>query len=325
MYRYNASENKVLTANISKPAEEIATSTPEPNWQSDKADISTSTYKYGDITFQSVGSSDIGAMLNVFQNGKLTQTKEGSLFYPLGSHCPWEASTSTISCDPDSSPAVNVDINGDGNKDFVFVDYNGGSGEYIGYDIFELPRGGTIKELMSFDPISGGATFKDIDNDGKLEVSFQDQVFNDWNGCGACTRGYGGTVIMSWDNTARTYVPNLSLMRQSPPTQDAIAERVRFYTKGSSPTSWCVTVQTEYGAGEECSLPWSYALKLIYTGNAAIASKYIDQVWPAIASYTDSGIVHFTSEQDFKNQFLANLKTSPYYGAILKLNGGKIF
>ena len=281
--------------------------------------ISTTTYKYENIVFQVVGNGYDSNTLDIFQDEKLVLSKRGGGYSAFGYPCRWDSSI--INCSSDSSPAFGVDINGDGNKDFVFADVSGGSGGYIGYIIFELPKTGVIKELTKLGSISGGATFKDLNNDGKLDVEFRDDTFSCWKSSCAESTWKGGTIILSWNKVTKTYTPNLDLMRKLAPSESTIAKQVNFYMTN---TNWYATVQTPNGPTDEYSVPWSYALNLIYSGNGTVAVKYLDRVWPAIASSAEQS-KNFISEEDFKNQFLANLKQSPYYDAILTLNGGKIF
>lgn len=279
-------------------------------------DISTTTYKYGDVVFQVVGNMYDQTTLEIFQGEKLVFSKTDGGFQPVSYPC--SSDQGPTDCNSDSSPTFGVDINGNGNKDFVFGDVFGGSSNSVGYVIFELPRGGTIKELANMESVSGGAVFKDLDGDGKLDIEFQDNIFNCWSTSCAASRGEGGTIILSWNNTTKTYTPNLKLMfvPVSPKrATEVISEQVDFFRKANKETSCLLG---------DCRTAWNYAIKLIYSGNATTASAYLDQVWPAFDDYFGvSG--NFTSVKDFKNQFLATLKESSYYNTVLTLNGGKIF
>lgn len=285
------------------------------------ADVSTTTYKYQNIVFQVVGHFDASTM-RIFQDNNLVFSESDGGFYALGSNCPNDASTTN--CDVSSSPTFGVDINGDGDKDFVFADVYGGSGAYADYRIFELSKDGLIKEWKRFDDISGGATFKDLNGDGNIDVEFRDGVFNCWKT--GCASSRSGTIILSWNKAEQTYTPNLDLMRKLTPSQDEINKQVNFYKN----TDWCVGVDSPDG-GISCSMPWIYAIDLIYSGNATSAKKYLETVWPFVSErlvnvYNIHGeFPADATDKYLENEMLLQLKQSPYYTYILSINGGKLF
>lgn len=306
---------------VSKFPVAVATSTQEA-FQNNNS-VSTTTYKYGNIAFQVVGDSLMMSTLEISQNGKLVFSKDDGGFYALGSPCPWDASTTK--CSPNSAPTFGVDINGNGNKDFVFGDNGGGSGDFQSYYVFELSPSGTVKKIAELDDISGGAVFKDLNHDGKLDVDFSDATFDCWHSSCAESRWSGGSIILSWDEKAQQYTPNLNLMREPSPSLAEITKQVNLFKN----TDWCKQVTDQYGTGDECGVPWSYALGLIYSGNATSARKYLEAVWPLVSEkLINTGYYDFpttATEKYLENELLSQLKQSPYYAAILTLNGGKIF
>lgn len=299
----------------------VATSTQEASQNNDS--VSTTTYKYGNIVFQVIGDSFSLSVLKIFQDGKPVFSKDDGGFYALGSPCPWDASTTK--CSPNSASTFGVDINGNGNKDFVFGDNGGGSGDFQSYYVFELSPSGTVKKIAELDDISGGAVFKDLNHDGKLDVDFSDATFDCWHSSCAESRWGGGSIILSWDEKAQQYSPNLSLMRKPSPSLTEITKQVNIFKS----TNWCMQVNTPEGAGDECNVPWSYALNLIYSGNATSARKYLEAVWPLVSErLINSGYYDFpatSTEKYLENELSTQLKQSPYYDTILTLNGGKIF
>ncbi len=276
------------------------------------ADASTTTYKYKNITFQVFGQYD-SSTLNVFQDDKLVLTKEGGGYSVPDVPCPHE-DASTTNCDTSSSATFGVDINGDGTKNFVLEETWGGNGGYVDYGIFELTQDGLIEELIHLEGLKGGAVFKDLNSDGKIDIELFDSTFVFWHTDHASSPYV--PVYLSWDNKTQTYIPDLILMHKPPPSQAEITGKVNFYKN----TDGCTPFE---GSGVSCSVPWSYALDLIYSGNAVAAIEYLSQVWPSIAEvHIDGG---FVSVRDFKNQLLIRLKQSPYYRDIFILNEGKIF
>ncbi|MEK7075990.1 MAG: hypothetical protein AAB948_04330, partial [Patescibacteria group bacterium] len=88
-------------------------------------DVSTTTYRYQNVVFQVVGHFDASTM-QIFQDDKLVFSENGGGFFNPGSHCLDDATTTE--CDTSSSITFGVDINGDGDKDFVFEEMFGCSG-----------------------------------------------------------------------------------------------------------------------------------------------------------------------------------------------------
>ncbi len=284
---------------------------------SDSISIATSTYKYGDITFQILNEmqSDfpvaIGATLNVFQNDKKVLSQSGNAFYVLGFECPLDKTDD--SCDPDSSPTFGVDVTGNGGKDFVIVDsLQGGDSEWDNYHIFELPKdGGILKEVASIkgtddQGVDGGAAFKKLSS-GRFVVELADDTFRFWNTDG---------VHSPWPEIALSfqggqYRLDSQIMRSNAPALSALKKEAAKWTADN----W------NYGAcapdTDVCSVWWGYVLDLIYSGNAKSAKTWLDLVWKPNKT--------FYSEDYFINQLNEQLKQSPYYSAILTLNGGIVF
>ena len=269
--------------------------------------VSTTTaqYVYKNITFNVIttylnGSSDFySKSLEIYQNDKLLITQDG---------------------DSDISPldqAFGVDITGNGGKDFVFVDLSDGSGNFVSYHIYELPKNGTITKIAELDT-SGDATFKDLTGNGRLDVEIGDMTFNCWES--ACASSPNTKVILSWNSAQQSYVMNPNLMRKPAPTQNTIQQMANYFRDDD----WCG--YNPGGTYRYCE-PWDYALDLIYSGNAVSAKSYLNLVWSFASSTMEknSGNGNFSSKKDLENQLLSNLKSSEYYTTILSLNGGKIF
>ena len=118
---------------IGSDQESVAHDT-ESAWENRLSDYSTTTYKYENIVFQVVGNGFDNSILKIFQDEELVFSKEDGGFSAVDSHCPTEVST--IECDTSSSTTFGVDINGDGSKDFVFANVQGGNAGYVSYEIF---------------------------------------------------------------------------------------------------------------------------------------------------------------------------------------------
>ena len=305
---------------IGSDKESVAHDT-ESAWENRLSDYSTTTYKYENIVFQVVGNGFDNSILKIFQDEELVFSKEDGGFYALGLSCPGDASTTN--CNPDSSQTFGIDINGNGNKDFVFADVQGGNAGYVSYKIFEISKEGRVKELVSLEYIPGEDTFTDLNDDGKLDVELLDSTFAFWHTDHASSPY--PTVYLSWDNAMQIYTLDLSLTRKPPPSESEINEQVNFYKN----TDWCVEIDGSYGKGIYCSMPWGYALDLIYSGNATSAKKYLEAVWPFVSDRLINDDYHefptYATAKYLENEILLELKQSPYYRDIFTLNGGKIF
>jgi hypothetical protein len=310
-------EDSTLAANS-----EISTTTSTSNPDLNVATTTAIEYRNGSIVFRVTSKINkngdfLGTFLEAFQNGKKVFTiHDADDYYALGFPCP-QSDTKKI-CDPNSSPTFGVDINGDGNKDFIIDYVSMGSDAENDYHIFELPAGGTLRALTSIDTY-GGAVFKDLDHDGRLEAQFNDgKTWSCWQT--GCAEAPAPQVILSWDGVKQAYAPNQKLMRRPAPSSNAIAEQASHFK--DNPAYWETTqYDAAYGTTTSAVAPQDYAVDLIYSGNAVSAQKYIDLVWPLIANQSGLG----ASKANFESQLLSQLQQSPYYEAVLSLNGGKIF
>jgi hypothetical protein len=294
-----------------------AATSSEDNNQTASADMASTTtnYVYGDIVFQVIESqTEETNTLVVKQGGKVVTTETNGVIFPLGHPCNKDA----YICDFSSSPTWGVDINGNGQKDFVFDGNSLGSDDENDYYVFELSKAGVLAELAQIS-VYGDAKFRDLDGDGRLDIQFGDgRTWDCWSS--DCASTPFPNVVLSWDNINQVYKPNTRLMHKVAPTQSAIQKEASSF-KGDN---WCAGTPNN---PQNCTVPWGYALDLIYSGNAASAKSYIDLVWPLIdgSLKQDDTFANFSSEADFKSQLLSRLQTSPYYTTILSLNGGKIF
>jgi hypothetical protein len=132
-------------------------------------------------------------------------------------------------------------------------------------------------------------------------------------GCGSSSEP--PEVVLVWNTKNHQYVMDEYAMREQPPSQEELASTTKFFLE--HPTS---TINDE-GL-------WGYALELIYSGNAASAKQYLNIVWPAIKNVPADDTMYDYSNLDlasFEKGVTFNLQRSPYYEALLNLNGGNIF
>ena len=304
----------------------IANTTPAAATPHISSGTPDASYKYGNVIFKVSEQYDasgfsLGKMLSILQNGKaiLTSDPDGDI-YPVGYPCPWDVATSTVSCDPDSAKTFGVDINGEGKKDFVFDYLSGGDDDENTYVVYELSPQGTIHQLTAVD-MYGSAVFKDLTHDGKLDIQMTDlMTWSCWQA--SCADSPSPTVILSWSHARQKYMPNLALMRKPPPSAAEITKQADFFKNAN----WCATEPNpEGGTYDVCSIPWSYALDLVYSGNAAYVQTYLDQVWPIVSPALVVPEYGFSSKDNFESMLREQLQKSPYYESLLILNNGKLF
>jgi hypothetical protein len=118
-----------------------------------------------------------------------------------------------------------------------------------------------------------------------------------------------------WSAKNHQYVMDESAMRKQSPSQEELSSTTKYFL--------------EHPAGTINSEGlWGYALELIYSGNASSAKQYLNNVWPAIKHVPAGDTMYDYSNLDlatFEKGTMLSLQKSPYYEALLSLNGGNIF
>ncbi len=298
-------------------ASSIQADTPQvqENQNNNEATTTVEDYKYGNVDFRVVGYPlEPEYFLEVFQNGSKVitgGTADGSI-----NPCPTVWVGYTQKCQ--STPAFGVDITGNGNKDFVFEYTHSGSYEQVNYSIFGLSKNGTIKEIARINT-QGGASFEDLDHDGRLDLHFVDGTFNEWNSSNAGSPR--PEVTLSWSAAKQRFALNQALMHTAAPSEKELVANANIFKESEDVSDWCRTASHIDGC-----VPWGYALQLIYSGNAASARQYMDLLWPIIGGKSEVGEIGiFASEADLESQLMERLQWSPYYEDLLSFNNGRIF
>jgi hypothetical protein len=188
------------------------------------------------------------------------------------------------------------DITGDGIPELVLDGYSGGA-HCCGHNyIIELSS--PLSVLLDLDTGDNGITF--IDNGAGKPMSFktQDSYFGYWLTSYSCSPQ--PTIIYKFDGVSHKYVIDPDSMRKQLPTDSVIKENAN----GWKSSDW-----TEDGSGRDigdaCVTPWTYALDLIYSGNAKSARDYIDLAWKPNSQ--------FKSEADFLDAFSSQIQSSQFY------------
>jgi hypothetical protein len=238
--------------------------------------------KFGDYT------------IRIYRNGGqvgmegLEILKQGSRVYADQNYSFWFGNDED---DQDIVP-VGTDITGLGVPDLVVKEYSGGAHCCTSFEIFEL--GTQFSKL---------ATIKSEDCGGVVRRQ-GDGVYV-FSVCDEAVRMYGSgfsdsaapKVILRYVNGSFHLAPDL--MRKRPPSVEELKGKAAEIA--SNPT-W--STQDIPGAF------WQYVIDLTYSGNSRSADQFIALAWPLQRSDKDQRI----------QEFLAQLKKSPYWGDIQALN-----
>jgi hypothetical protein len=154
------------------------------------------------------------------------------------------------------------DLTGNGLPNLVISKDHGGAKANVDLLLFEL---GPRLRLVTTLPISWAeARFTDIDGDGVPEVVTQDTSYASWPvACSTCPRPQ---VVLRL--AGDRYVPAPDLMRRRVSFAD-----VRERAAAVRAADW----QRWRFAPEEL---WVCPLDLMYSGNGALARRFIDEAWP---------------------------------------------
>lgn len=208
---------------------------------------------------------------------------------------------------PYEGPPAGTDLDGDGTPDLLIYDYSGGAHCCT-----------SVKHIVCSDPpvlvaqIAGWhdvPVYKDVDNDGRYEMSLCDSSYAYWNACFACSpmprviyrieRGRcemagdlmagGGpgrqeteAYIRKWQQTLQRFSEIDRKCRQNPdynltPEEGEVVDLF-----------WGMTWHTEDGV--VCIPPdvWGFLLDLIYSGRIHEAAAALDAVWPGDWGYRNT-------------------------------------
>ncbi len=227
--------------------------------------------------------------LDVFQNGRKVHTLSGHRL----------AFGHVYSDEPgldNEIIAVGKDVTGDGIPNLVVSEWTGEARCCFKFHIYELGR--IFREVAVIDAGHGDFShFANLDGGGSLEFVTADWTFWSWRTGSA--ESPAPQVILSYSDGA--YVLNKNLMRKLRPAQETFQAEAR---KVRSDPAW--------SRKEQPPALWDYMLRLIYGGNGALAREFLDKAWP----------MGIPGKEEFYQDFRGTLARSPYYQALLDLNGG---
>ncbi len=179
------------------------------------------------------------------------------------------------------------DITGNGIPELIIKGYSGGAHCCFHTYIIELSN--PISILFDLDTGNSGIEFKDLNNDGVMELVTNEDVFAYWYTSFAASPM--PEVVLSLQNGK--YRADPKYMRKAVPTGKEIK------AEADGVESW--------SGAQGPEVTWKYAIDLIYSGNMPSAKKYVDLAWrPDIAG-------EFKSKEEFWRELDETIKDSPYY------------
>jgi hypothetical protein len=207
--------------------------------------------------------------------------------------------------DPDAKePLLRVgqDITGEGVPNLVVMEWTGGAHCCYNFNVFEI--GEHFRKIATLEAgDTEGATFVDLDGDGRLEFKMQDWTFAYWNACFAASPA--PALVLRYQQGEYRLAGDL--MRRSAPTTTELAAMVQTIRTAFTNDIY----DAEGGKGWKApSELWGEMLDLIYSGNMESALQLVNLAWPP----EQPGMEKFVAD------FLEQLSKSRYFTQVLALN-----
>jgi hypothetical protein len=193
-------------------------------------------------------------------------------------------------------PPFGKSILGDNTPNIVFQVHTGGAHCCKRFIILALEKN-KVKQIADLSGDHSNLDFTDIDGDGKYEIYGKDWTFAYWETSFADSPS--PAIILKFTNNE--YHLYAARMKQSINTN-----RFRLNVQR-------VKKMFNKYAGEN-NIPsdlWGYMLNLIYSGNGEKAWEFCDMCWPS----------NLKGKEEFIIKFKIQLKQSPYWQDLAKLNG----
>ncbi len=190
---------------------------------------------------------------------------------------------------------IGKDITGRGIPNLVISEWSGGAHCCYKFYVFELDE--KIRTIAVLEVSHGSLShFADLDGDNVPEFITQDWTYAYWNTSFASSPAPGIILRFGKDN----YELAEKLMRQPVLSESEMAKRI---SDIKADETW----KTEKNPPP---LLWATMLDLIYTGNMNAAWKFFDKAW----------VKRVKGKDKFLREFREQLKTSPYWSEIEKMN-----
>jgi hypothetical protein len=194
---------------------------------------------------------------------------------------------------------IGTDVTGAGKPNLVVGEWTGGMHCCFIFYVFDLGgKGPTLIGKIDAED-SGLASFQDAGHDGRIEFAGSDWNFENWHASSA--ESPAPDILLRFrDGKFRLA---LDMMQKSPPPLDQLS-------------AGAVKVKDEFDGANPNPPPdlWDEMLKLIYSGNAKLAWKFLELAWPA----------ERPGRNRFRKEFRKQLTKSMYWEDLGDLNGGSI-
>ena len=228
--------------------------------------------------------------------GRITVFRKGKVVFRLQGEPPGKFRIGDINGDKARNAAIPAgrDITGRGIPNLVISEWTGGAHCCFSYYVFEM--GDTFRQIAKLDVSHADLShFEDLDNNGTLKFVTSDFTFAYWKTSFADSPA--PDVILTFRD--RLYRLDARRMHKPPPAEQVLFEM-----------SEQVRTDEAWRNRDQPSGLWRIMLDLIYSGNADTAWKFFDKAWPE----------NVQGKDQFLEEFKAQLKTSPYWVQIRRMN-----
>lgn len=228
---------------------------------------------------------------NLLRQGKVVYSQKGSHFFiNPASKC-------------SGLPIAGTSITGQHRSELAVVNWTGGA--HCCYTLFVIALEDKPFLIQKIELEHSSPDFRDMDEDGVPELMLSDWTFAYWKI--AFAQSPAPHVALSFNGKKWAYDPNLnirarSLYRDSPGLQSKVKQAF-------------IDVESDAALGDQGDtgapvILWDEMLNRIYAGNADLAFKLVNEVWPR--------------NNPFKNKFLCEfriqLRQSQFFDELAKIN-----
>lgn len=261
-------------------------------------------YKIELITKEDSHGIVLNTKLSISRNGELFYETNDQKFSPIFSEFTYDNNGHWrfLETAEDFISFALSDITANGTPELVFNGWSGGA--HCCQTIHILELGEELSVFWDFDTEDSGVSIIDINKDGIMELITGDAIFNYWKT--SYSTSPKPDVILSFNGSTNKYVVNTNMMHKPAPIQEVIESKAKIWSKDG----W-----NDYGSdgcaiwpNMDCTVPWAYAIDLLYSGNLESAKTYIDLVW------RDNE--QFKSKDIFWNELKEQIKKSNFYADI---------
>lgn len=181
--------------------------------------------------------------------------------------------------------------------------------------IFELGRRFRTVSTVELGLAGGDSSFVDLDGDGFPEIMGSDQVIQGWN-AHPLSSPILPVVLKLRGSRYRLHAP---AMRKPPLVEPALLKLIKRAKR-----------HVEWDSDHPSKETWGVMARLIYSGNATQARRFLKLAWPTgVKEQEFEADVNGSrkgkySRSGFWRLLVRQLRTSQHFGDLLKLNGGRL-